>query len=139
MSAVQPSPNPWWGTPEGAAGVALALIAVGTGGLALEAEGGAAILWTGVSSAAGLGSAALDAGPCLKDHQAIACGGLILDAGSSLAGIVGASTGSTVVLEGGLFAAVTGASLDLVGQMIGRTAFADTSIQDPGYQPSFSS
>jgi len=137
LGAIDPSPNPWWATPAGAAGVALGLIAVATAGVSLEVEGGAAVIWAGVSALAGAGSAELDQGPCLKDHEAIACGGLILDTGGAAAGIAGVALDSTAVVVGGLLVATTGSSLDLVGQMVGHTTVAERSVEDPGYRPSF--
>jgi RHS repeat-associated protein len=107
LNRMDPLGLTWWNpttwTPETrniVIGVGLGVLAVATGGAALAVGATAAGFALGATSVGlGMGAAAMDAGPCLNDHAAVACVGLGLGASGSVAGLAGVG-GVGAVLAG---------------------------------------
>jgi RHS repeat-associated protein len=110
------------------AGIALGVIAVGTGGASLVVEGGAASTLGATSVASGAGAAILDGSKCLNG-DAGACAGAGLGAAGAGLGVPEVLAAGGFIEDASIYQGLAGAGL-VVG---GYGSLADLLAGDPGF------
>lgn len=109
-----PNANPWWATPRGAITIGLTATAIGSFGMSLAAEGGAATAWALVSGIATATSGAMEGNACAH-HEYAEC----LTAGLSFISFAGSvaslfQTGELLAAYGEAVALPAGGSAGLL-------------------------